>query len=475
MLSLSALSHPARAQNTASKPNVLFIVVDDLNTNLGAYGHPVVKTPHIDRLAARGVRFDRAYCQFPLCNPSRTSFLSGLRPDTTRVFGNDVHLRSVCYLPEYFSKLGYFTARVGKVEHGGSAVQKLKWDVAEEPPGIKNTPLRFYDYLNKKSAEGRMGEPAGIREQIVEWRVTTGPDEKEADGITARRIARLLEEHKDKLAGDVRPFFLAAGLFRPHLPFAAPQKYFDLYPPEKIVLPSAVEPAGDRDDIPPIAFTKTGSAEKMPDAQKKQAVAAYYASISFMDAQVGVMLDALDRLKLTDNTIIVFMGDHGFHLGEHAGRGGDLGLWRKQTLFEESARSVLIVAAPGKKAGIASPRLVEFVDVYPTLTELCGLPAPERLEGTSFAPLLADPTRAWKQAAFTQVTRGKTMGRSVHTERFRYTDWGPDNETELYDHQSDPREYTNLAKSPAHAVTLAQMKRRLAGGWQTAQPQKEKP
>ncbi len=233
-----------------------------------------------------------------------------------------------------------------------------------------------------------------------------------------------------------------------------------MYPPEKIKLPKEYEPVGER-DIPPIAFTKTGEAERMSDQQKRETIAAYYACITFMDAQVGVILDEMDRRKLWDNTVVVFMGDHGFHLGEHAGRGGDLGLWRKSTLFEESARAPFLIAAPGKKAGAASPRLVEFVDLYPTLVELCGLPPRKELEGRSVAPLLEDPNRPWKEAAFSLVTRGGVTGRSVRTERYRYTEWGDEKTAELYDHQSDPYEYKNLAADPGHKTALEEMKKRL--------------
>jgi uncharacterized sulfatase len=467
LLAAACCCAPVRAQkpfvSARGKPNVLFIISDDLNTDLGTYGYPLVKTPNIDRLAKRGVRFDRAYCQYPLCNPSRTSLLSGLRPDTTKVYGNDKNLQGVTWLPEYFSRHGYFSARVGKIEHGADNISKapdkplIRWDLQETPPRGGNAPLVLRDYWDAQKAGKNPAFPKP--QQIVEYRANDNKDEEESDGITVRRIVQLMEEHKD------RPFFLAAGLYRPHLPFTAPRKYFAMYPPEKIKLPKETEPVGDRDDIPPIAFTKTGEAERMSDQQKRETIAAYYACITFMDAQVGVLLDEMDRRKLWDNTVVVFMGDHGFHLGEHAGRGGDLGLWRKSTLFEESARSPLIIAAPGFKKEASSKRLVEFVDIYPTLVELCGLPARPELDGQSLTPLLSDPHRAWRPAAFSQVTRGGgVMGRSVRTEQYRYTEWGDAQTAELYDHRADPREYRNLASDPAHAATLAQMKRLLQEG-----------
>ncbi|MBI4603555.1 MAG: sulfatase, partial [Planctomycetes bacterium] len=295
----------------------------------------------------------------------------------------------------------------------------------------------------KKAREG-----AGAREVVgkLAWRATDLPDAEEPDGRAARRVVELLEAKRD------RPFSIALGFHKPHLPFVAPRRYFEMHPPERFSLPR--EPEGDLADIPRAALTHRPDDLKLPEADRRQAIAAYYAATSFMDAQLGAVLDALDRLRLWESTVVVFFGDHGWHLGEHGG------LWRKMTLFEEAARVPLIVAAPGSKAGASSPRLVELVDLYPTLVELCGLPAPEGLEGRSFAPLLGDPTREWKRAAHTQVQRGKVMGRSVRTERYRYTEWG-DGEAELYDHDADPREHRNLARDPAHAATAAEMRRLL--------------
>ncbi len=433
----------------APKTNVLFIAVDDLNNDMGCYGHPIVKTPNLDRLAARGTRFDAAYCQYPLCNPSRTSFLSGMRPDTTKVTNNTVQPRStlkdVAFLPEHFSKHGYFTARVGKLPHG-TFNDAIKWDVSENP-------RRVSAGGGGQNRQPNQVQPVGNK---VTWRATDNPDDVEPDGRTARRIAQLLEQHKDK------PFFIAAGFHKPHLPFVAPKKYFDLYPPDKIELPK--EPADFRKTVPALAFTRGTDDEKMTEADKRQAIAAYYACVSFTDANVGVLLDAMDRLKLWDNTVVVFVSDHGFHLADHGG------LWRKMTVFERSARVPLIVAAPGKPGKQVSPRLVELVDLYPTLTQLCALPEPKRLEGTSFVPLLDDPKREWKKAAFTQVARGQTMGRSLRTERYRYTEWGSEGVAELYDHQIDPNEYVNLAADPKHAATVAELRKLLNGGWQAARP-----
>ncbi len=450
----------AQSQQPPRKMNVLFIAVDDLNNCLGCYGHTVVKSPNIDRLAQHGVRFDRAYCQYPLCNPSRTSFLSGKRPDTTQIYQNTVpprtHLKDVVFLPEYFKQHGYFTARVGKIAHGRFA-DAVTWDVSEEPSGGGGEERQV------RARRRQQRQPSGEEVNALVWRATNNKDEDEPDGRTARRIAQLMEQNKDK------PFFIAAGFHKPHLMWVAPKKYFDMYPPDKIQLPK--EPADDTKDIPAIALNRNANFRGITDEKtRRQAIAAYYACTTFMDAQVGVLLDTMDRLKLWDNTVVVLLGDHGFHHGEH-------GVWAKMSLFEQSARAPLIIAATGKKAGVASPRLVEFVDIFPTLTQLCGLPTPEGMEGVSLVRLLEDPNRPWKKAAFTQVQRGQNrMGRSVRTERYRYTEWGDEvgrnasATAELYDHETDPNEYTNLVNDPKHAKVVEEMKRLLREGWRAAAP-----
>lgn len=418
----------AQAQTT-KRPNVLVIVVDDLNNHLGCYGAKHVRTPNIDKLAARGVCFDRAYCQYPLCNPSRASFLSGRRPATTGVFGNNTsprtNLGDVVFLPAFFRLHGYFTARNGKVTHG-TFEDATMWDVSGPVSGNgSGTP--FGNPLDKA-------------------------DEKIQDGVTAQRTIRLLEEKRGK------PFFIVAGFHRPHTPLEAPRRFFDMYPSAAQPLPD--QPATGRKQVPFAAFKTTHPTLKSDD-EIRRARTAYFACVSFIDAQVGLILDALDQQKLTENTIVVLFSDHGFHLGEH------VGLWGKSTLFEEATRVPLIVSAPGKKRGTHSPRLVELVDLYDTLAQLCGLPRPEGTEGASFAPLLDDPQRPWKKAAFTSVHRNG--GESVRTERYRLTLWGGD-AAELYDHEGDPHELINLARDPAHSETLAELRRVLKDGWKRAGP-----
>jgi uncharacterized sulfatase len=279
---------PAQAQAPARKMNVLLIVSDDLNMSLGCYGHPLVKSPNIDRLAARGVRFDRAYTQYPLCNPSRTALLSGLRPDSTKTIDNGTDPRTqlpdAVWLPDLLRRHGYFTARIGKIFHGAFA-NTATWDVSANGPGKKGKKEKA---PAKKDAVAQ--KEGGLK---ITWRATERKDEEEPDGATARRIVELLEKNKD------RPFFIAAGFHKPHLPFVAPKKYFGLYPPAKVVLPK--EPADVRKGVPSLAFTRTKGDEQMTDDEKRQAIAAYYACVSFMDAQVGVILDAVDRLGLWEN------------------------------------------------------------------------------------------------------------------------------------------------------------------------------
>jgi uncharacterized sulfatase len=431
-----------------AKPNVLFISVDDLASSLGCYGDLVAKTPHIDRLASTGVRFDRAYNQLPLCNPTRASVMTGLRPDTIKVYDLDQHFREevpdAVTLSQQFMKSGYFAARVGKIYHY-NVPASIGTDGFDDPPSWQKT-------VNPKGSDKDEedlifnAEPHRKISAALSWLAAEGTDEEQTDGMITTEAIQLLEEKKDE------PFFLAVGFFRPHTPFVAPKKYFGLYPVEEMRIPYA--PEDDREDIPTAAFAHNCPVPhyNLEKPILLQALQAYYACVSFIDAQVGRLLDALDENGLAENTIVVFWSDHGYHLGEHNG------IWQKRTLFEQSSRSPLIIRVPGAKGnGTPSPRIVEFVDIYPTLTEVAGVGSPDGLEGRSLAPLLEDPDAEWDGTAITQILRPAddrlatpVMGRSIRTDRWRYTEWAEGKEgVELYDHWADPMEFDNLAISPS--------------------------
>lgn len=439
------------AMATPAKPNVLFIAVDDMNNDLGCFGHSLVKSPSIDRLADRGVRFERAYCQFPLCSPSRSSLLTGLRPDSTRVFDLQYHFRQdlpdVVTLPQMFLRNGYYVARVGKMYHYGNPGDigtnglddRASWGERYNPAGRDKTALEP-DIMNYTPKRGLGSAMAFLADK-------TGTDEQHTDGKVADQAIRLLEEHKDK------PFFIAAGFYKPHCPWVTPKKYFDLYSMDQMILPAIT--AQTPGDYPPpaLASTRPWPYFGVTADQARECKLAYYASISFVDAQIGRLLDAVDRLGLRENTIIVFWSDHGYHLGEH-------GLWFKQSCFEESAKVPLIISAPGyKTSGRACSRPVELVDLYPTLAELAGLTPPKHLEGVSLRPLIDNPQADWNHPAYTQVQRGADPGHSVRTERWRYTEWAFGNKgQELYDHENDPQELHNLAGDAKYVEVVAQMK-----------------
>jgi uncharacterized sulfatase len=467
MTLIVSLTSSGWAADPPGKMNVLFIVSDDLTNNaVSCYGGAAT-TPNVDSLAKRGVRFDRAYCQFPLCNPSRSSFLTGMRPDTTRVYENSTQFRKnipdVQTLPQTFREAGYTVARVGKLYHYGVPAQigtsglddPVSWEKVVNPRGRdKDDEDMIFTLLPKAMGSARFGG-------TLSWLAAEGSDAEQTDGKIAAEVVKLLKANAD------RPFFLACGFFRPHTPYVAPRKYFEQYPVEKIELPKV--PARHRDSAPAPAF---GSAKKeqdeMSDDLRRQAIQAYRASATFMDTQVGHVLKALEDNKLTDRTIVVFISDHGYHLGEH-------GLWQKMSLFENSTRVPLVIVDPRAKGnGGACARTVELVDLHATLADLCGLEAP-KTDGTSLKPLLQDPRLAWDRPAFTQVSRGTPtatgakptgaagfMGRSIRTERYRYTEWdGGKKGVQLYDYEADPGELKNLASDPAAEKIVGELKERL--------------
>jgi uncharacterized sulfatase len=443
---LLSFAPPAAGQ---SKLNVLLIVVDDLRNDLGCYGHPLVKTPNIDRLAARSVLFERAYAQYPVCNPSRSSFLSGLRPDQTGVYDNLTMLRSkrldVVTLPQLFKQNGYHTASFGKVFHvGGVKDPELRATWIDQPFSWHDARV-FSATPAGQIVEGR--NLTGDKLAWCSWGATAGTDDDQPDGQVAQATIDQITRRKDQ------PWFLGVGFYKPHDPFVAPRKYFDLYPLESVQFTR--DPA-DMTAAPPIAigFGEMGKAFRaFSDLDRREYLRSYYACISFMDAQVGRVLDTLDRQQLWDNTIVIFMGDHGYHLGQRD-------WWNKNTLYEHSCRAPLIVAAPGCAAG-AARGLVEFIDLYPTLADLCALPAPQKLAGTSFRSLLEDPQRSGKPFAHTVVTHGRVArGDSVRTDRWRYTEWS-DGSRELYDHDHDPEEWHNVVGRREHQSAVAELQRLL--------------
>lgn len=436
-------------------PNVLFLIADDLNVFLGCYGDPRAKTPNLDKLAARGVRFDRAYCNYPLCGPSRNSMLTGLYPNSTGVYGNRQIFRqtipSQTSLPQAFRQNGYLAARVGKMYHynvpGAIGTDghddPASWEIKVNPAGV--------DHLAEEEKMFRLvpSEPSGL----LGWYASPAPDEDHTDGMVASHSISLLESHA---ANPSRPFFLAVGFFRPHGPYIAPRTpYFDQYRKEEMPLASGV--SADQADIPPLALASYNKGyDNFTDKLRREAIRAYYASVSFVDAQVGRVVDALDRLGLGENTIIVFTSDHGYHLGEH-------GMWRKNTLFENSARVPLIIVAPGGAKGQTALAPVGLVDLYPTLAELGGVQSPDNLQGQSLVPMLHEPTARGRGWAITQVGRsGGIFGYSLRTARWRYTEWDEGRRgRELYDHDRDPQELTNLVAVGSHAPIIEDLSRTL--------------
>ena len=440
---------PKHYANAAEQYNVVFIVVDDLQPMLGCYGHPEIHTPNIDALAQRGMLFNRAYCQHPMCNPSRTSMLTGLRPNTTTVVNNSAKFREILpnavTLPQHFKAHGYHTQSIGKIAHN----------------------LPFQDDVHSWSVPS-WGLP--ITHQgpwYPSWKAPDVEDNELSSGKTAKRAAEVLKDIQNT------PFFLAVGFHTPHLPFYAPKRYHELYKSEDFSLPSSSIPPSN---APLIAIGKSlgnirlfrdiPDTGPLSDTKALELIRAYAAAISYMDTQVGRILNQLDALQLTENTVIVFAGDHGFHLGEH-------GKWGKNTLFEVSVHSPLIVSVPGQThLDVKTDALAELVDIYPTLCDTCQLPTPSQLEGLSLLPVIEQPTRPWKTAAFSQVKRGGTMGYSMRTQRYRYTEWinKGTRGVELYDYDVDPDETVNVAELPENAELVAQLSEQLHAGWQAALP-----
>lgn len=429
----------AKNDQPKTDKNVLFIVVDDLTTTLGCYGHPTVKTPNIDRLAKMGVQYNHAYCNYAVCGPSRSSFLTGLKPETTTILDNRKTLQSVLgeriTLPYLFKQNGFHTMSLGKVFHGDKEHNDPKaWD---EIYGYGPTPI------------GKTGEKRNMTNGALkwcEWMAAEGNDEDQPDGQIARKAVEFISAKKEK------PFFLAVGFHKPHDPFFAPKKYFDMYPLE--VCNPPVLPEGWK---PPYKHTLPGETaifDRFTDQDKREFLRSYYACSSFLDAQVGKLLKALEETNQLENTLIVFFGDHGYHLGEH-------NWWNKVTIFEKGTRAPFIMAGQsvGKK-GVKSDAMFEYIDIYPTLADLLKLKnVPTYLEGKSFAKVVKNPCKAFRSSVQAVVSRGEMLGRMVKNEKWRYIEWDKGEKgVELYDQINDPVEYINLAYRPEYAKVIQKMK-----------------
>ncbi|MBI1355213.1 MAG: sulfatase-like hydrolase/transferase [Acidobacteria bacterium] len=474
------------APDPKQRPNVLFVAVDDLRPDLGCYGHPVVKTPHIDRLASQGLLFRRAYCQQAVCCPSRTSVITGLRPDSTGVHNNAVFYRAVApdvvTLPQHFMAHGYFAQSLGKIIHG-KMDDPASWSVPAWPEGGVHAGMQYIDLEGLEALRAAHPDtpleeleiPVSTWKKKSSWQAPDVPDSALQDGETADRAIAALEGFGD------RPFFLAVGFQKPHLPFTAPKRYWDLYSPDEVT--AAANPQRP-EGAPELAFTDWAELRgykdipregPLPPGKERELRHGYLAATSYTDAQIGRVLAAVDRLGLADNTVVVLWGDHGYHLGEQD-------QWAKDTNFELDARVPLILRTPGGVRGAQTDALVELVDLYPTLSEACGLPLRPENESCSFLPLATDPSREWKSAAFSQFPRPwsnatvwEQMGYSLRTDRYRYTEWVDRQRKvvarELYDHRQDPAETLNIAERPDAAEAVAACSKQLAAGWRAALPE----
>jgi arylsulfatase A-like enzyme len=464
----------------ARRPNVLFVAVDDLRPEFRAYGNSYVHSPNLDRLASRGMTFTRAYCQQAVCSPSRSSLLTGTRPDTTKVYDLQTHFRKalpdVVTLPQHFKQNGYFVQGLGKLYHDllddprswsvpwtnpqprhGTYGSAESWAIVQaRAAAVKNLPTK------PGAAKVRVFGPAFESAEV--------PDNTFSDGLLAEMAVAALRECAKK----DQNFWLGVGFFRPHLPFVAPKRYWDLYDPVKIELAANPYPPKG---APPYALLSSGElhlyygipAGPIPDDLARRLKHGYYAAISYMDAQLGKVLDELERLGLADNTIVVLWGDHGWKLGEHAA-------WCKQSNVENDTNAPLLISVPGMNtAGQKTQSLAEFVDIYPTLAELCGLPLPDHLEGASLVPVLRDPKASIKPAAFSQYPRSvegrQLMGCSMRTDRYRLTCWVRRHDpshieaVELYDERADPQENLNIAHDPKNADLVATLTEQWRQGW----------
>jgi iduronate 2-sulfatase len=444
------------AQQT-KKPNVLFIIADDLTaTAVSAYENKACKTPNIDKLASEGVLYSKAYCQYPVCGPSRASFMSGYYPHATTTFGYISGRKNIGPDRKTWSQLfkenGYYTARVSKIYHMGvpGDIEKGSNGKDDEASWGERYNSQGPEWTAEGEAELVQGNPDGTIERkggnVMTIVKADGDELVHSDGKTAKKASELIRQHKNE------PFFLAVGFVRPHVPFVAPKSYFTPYPHQEVNLPEKVE--GDWDDIPKRGINYVTSVNgKMNEEQEKKAVAAYYASVAYMDAQVGKVLNTLEEEGLSDNTIVIFTSDHGFHLGEHR-------FWMKVSLHEESARVPLIIKVPGKKPAVCNS-FAELLDLYPTVAELAGLKTSGNLQGKSLAKTLDKPKHKVRDMAFSVTQGGKTF--LLRTDDWAYIQYDEDASAgiELFDMNKDPKQYTNLAKNPKYAKVVSDFQKKL--------------
>ena len=498
-LPLAILSFSAVADRSEGRPHVLFIAIDDLRPELGCYGSPIAKSPNLDKLAAEGMRFDRAYCQQSICSPSRASLMTGARPDRIGVIENTAYFRElnpeIVTLPQHFIKHGYEAVYCGKIYHGRMTDADLSWS---RKPAFNRCPVKMKGLPGNYALKANQELWASNKEKMLAKYGKAGsgglihgpayesadvPDHTYPDGYSTRLAIATLKDHREKKPK--QPLFLALGFKKPHLDFVAPKKYWDLYDRDKIQLAKqTIGPKRGAATGLHASFelrTRHGIPKKGPIGPElaKTLLHGYYACVSYVDALVGRLLKQLETSGLAENTVVCLWGDHGFHLGEQ-------GLWTKANNYELSARVPLFFRYPKKtKADKRSGALVELVDVYPTLVQLCGLKAPSGLEGISLTPLMEKPGRKWKSAAFTQYPRswkshrhrgpGDVMGYAVRTDTHRYVEWreGMDGKVlhrELYDHRKDPQEMKNVAGLKKNAQSLAKLVEILANGWRWALP-----
>lgn len=454
------------------KFNVLFITIDDLRPQLGCYGDSIVKSPNIDHLASQGLVFKRAYCQQAICGPSRTSFLTGLRPETIGINDLNTHIRDaapdVITLPQLFKNSGYYTLGLFKVFHlvgfdpkgFGNMNDSLSWSVplwmpsrsAWGPYGDSIFQVNYQECL-KNGPIGYNNIPRSLA-----FEAPNIADSLISDGETTQQAIRYLHQLKDK------PFFMAVGFYKPHLPYVAPQKYWDLYKKNELKLPDNQYPPVGAPDYAPAglggdrelrSYTNIPDEGELNEELKQNLLHGYLASISYVDAQVGLLINELKSLGLDKNTIIVLLGDHGYQIGEH-------NMWgKKHTNYEISTHSPLIISVPGKVKGATTNSLTEFIDLYPTLTELCNLKAPKNLDGISLAPLMENPHQNIKEAAFSMYPRGTRVGTSMRNDQYRFIVWESliedVTEYELYDHLKDTDENKNLANDPLYSAVMNEL------------------